>query len=427
MNGKIYVGRNVGSFRKYNPESPVTGVRLLVDDENGFEAGDMSGNVWEMENPYATQEMADNILAGLKGKSYTGFEATAAPLGADAELGDGVTVNGLYSVLAYRKLTFGPGNMSAIAAPGDDEPEEEYKYITPKEREEARKLGQVRSLITKTAEQIRLEVSEAVSGLTTAFDVKLDGIRGEITDAVNGVSTTFDAKIGSITTQITGLEGRTSTLEQTAEGLSTSVSGLGGRLTTVEQTASGLTSTVQGLGGQFSTLEQTVNGFTFRDESGKVWINNGNINLTGAISWDDLDSGAKNNIYAQHTYLPSYIKSTYIDGTEVASPVLKGGIIAGAKFYELTDDGEPGTTWIEVGPPYKTSWGGLILKSTDGYPGPNNEVFAIYNGDFDTGGMKWKGEKILQFDEQVNTGYRMTLPQNVWDFSECTVTGLKFA
>ena len=279
MNGKYFVGRRVVSFEKFNPEAPVTGVRLLLDDENGFEAGDMDGNVWEMENPYATQAMADNILASLAGKTYTGFTASAAPLGPEAELGDGVTVNGLYSMLAYQNVTFGPGHMSEIAAPGDDEPEEEYKYVSQKQREETRELGKVRSLIAKTASQIRLEVSEAVSGLSTTFDVKLDGITG----------------------QVSGLDGRVSTVEQTATGLTSTVQGLDGKYTTLQQTVDGFNTTVQGLDGKYTSLQQTVDGFTFKDAQGKVWINKGNINLTGAITWDDLNASAQSAITSNKT------------------------------------------------------------------------------------------------------------------------------
>lgn len=206
MNGKHYLGRKVSSFEKYNTETPVTGVRLLLDDENGFEAGDMNGNVWEMENPYATQEMADNILAALKGQTYTGFEAKAAMLGLDAELGDGVTVNGLYSMLGYQNLTFGPGNTSDISAPGNDEPEEEYKYVPAKQREEARNLGKTRSIITKTASDIRAEISNEVEGLSASVDLKLDELTVEFDDKLAGQSAEYEAGINGLSARITSVE-----------------------------------------------------------------------------------------------------------------------------------------------------------------------------------------------------------------------------
>lgn len=175
MNGKQYVGRNASTFESYKPNSPVTGVRLLVDDENEYVAGDTEGNVWELTCPYGTQAMANNILASLSGKIYKGFEADNAVLTPSAELGDGVTVNGLYTMLAYRKVEFGPGHMSTIAAPGDNEPDEEYKYTPRKDRDVNRKLAQTRSLITKSAEEIRLAI-EATDGRVSELKVTLDGV-----------------------------------------------------------------------------------------------------------------------------------------------------------------------------------------------------------------------------------------------------------
>lgn len=253
MNGKIFLGKRVSSFERFNPEAPVTGVRLLLDDENGFESGNMDGNVWEMENPYATQAMADDILEALKGQTYTGFEAASAPLGPEAELGDGVTVNGLYSVLAYQNLTFGPGHMSDIAAPGDDEPEEEYKYVPPKQREEARKLGKTRSLITKTADEIRQEISNEVEGLSSSFDVKLGEISGKLRDDINGLSSDFSIRFDGLETSFRDdqekqsaafdvkLDGLSATFEDELSGVTseftTGLSGLSSRIEGVEKKA----------------------------------------------------------------------------------------------------------------------------------------------------------------------------------------------
>ena len=776
MLGKHYVGRDLTGFENNGKTRPISRVTLTIDDENAVTAGDDSGLEITATCPHATQEMAENILKKVKGYQYQMYTADAANIDPAAELGDGITADGVYGVIS--RVADDGGGYPDLTGPGEAELEDEFPAGDgPMTKEINRKLGGVRSYITKTAEQIRLEVSEEVSGLTTAFDVKLDGIRGEITDAVNGVSTTFDAKLGEISarvesvgnkaaedlskysetvtkslgelqsqidgsittwfydyeptsknepaslwttddekikhlgdvfyivdnaekggqayrweyvggeyrwsliedvevakaladaakaqdtadkkrrvftsqpippydvgdlwtqgpngdlmrcntkresgsfsapdwglaskytddsaldkflsgdykrdlenlqsqadqkaetwyqdadpsgawntdtlkaehkgdmwyctdannatryqkfwrwsgsgwqemtstppetvfdridgkaqifisqpkppyrkgdlwfnsdtsdimtcvadrlngdyatgdwekrnkytddsyaaeryaelnvsinsintavkgldgratkleqtdqsfrTEVDGLGGRLTTVEQTAEGLSTSVSGLGGRLTTVEQTAEGLTSTVQGLGGQFSTLEQTVNGFTFRDESGKVWINNGNINLTGIITWDDLNSSVQSSI--NNRGVSAATVHTLIKQDLVASPNIAGG-----KFYELTDSGALGETWLEIGPPRSTSNGGLVLKTTTGLPAPdNNELFVVFNGDFGMGGMEWKGYRFLFFDDTYigNVFHRKTCPWDVWDFSNATVTGLKFA
>ena len=225
MNNKHYIGRAVNSLEHYDKIGPITGVSILVDENNEYVAGDMTGYVFETTCPYGTQAMANAMLASLQGKVYKGFRATDAILDKDAELGDGITIDGEYAMLAYQEITFGPKHTSEIAAPGESILEHEYPYVGSTQKTINRKIAQVNSKITKTSEEIRLEVSNELENLSSSIDVKL----------------------GSITSTVQGLDGR---------------------VTTVEQTASGLTSTVQGLSGSVSTLEQKVDSFTLSVSNG---------------------------------------------------------------------------------------------------------------------------------------------------------------
>lgn len=130
MNGKHYLGQAVSSFERYSDVGPITGVQLLVDQNTEYSAGDSSGYVLTMQCTYGTQEMANNILLSVYQKQYKGFQASGAMLPPDAELGDAVTVCGVYSFLAYRKVEFGPGHMSEISAPGEKEISHEYQYTS---------------------------------------------------------------------------------------------------------------------------------------------------------------------------------------------------------------------------------------------------------------------------------------------------------
>ena len=118
MNNKHYIGRDVRSLEHYDKVGPITGVSILVDENNEYVAGDMTGYVFETTCPYGTQAMANAMLASLQGKVYKGFRATDAILDKDAELGDGITIDGEYAMLAYQEITFGPKHTSEIAAPG---------------------------------------------------------------------------------------------------------------------------------------------------------------------------------------------------------------------------------------------------------------------------------------------------------------------
>lgn len=175
MNGKHYIGKRASSIELYDEIGPITGVALIVDNKNECFAGDESGYVLTAECPYANDRMAANALSKVQGKTYLGYHSTDAVLPVDAELGDGVTVGSIYSMLAYRKVSFGPGHMSEISAPGENEIDHEYPYISGTRRETDRKIAQTQSLITKTAEEIQLRI-EGLDGSISALSVTIDGV-----------------------------------------------------------------------------------------------------------------------------------------------------------------------------------------------------------------------------------------------------------
>lgn len=175
MNGKQYIGKRVSSFERLTDSQSYTGVAVVVDDEHEYLAGDQSGNVLEVECPYGTQAMANNILASIRGNFFHGYQAADAALDPAAELGDGVTVNGIYSVLAKRTLDFGPGAFSDISAPVDTELEHEFKYKSQQQRKTDRKIAETRSLIEKSSEEIRLAV-EATDGRLNELRIAFDGV-----------------------------------------------------------------------------------------------------------------------------------------------------------------------------------------------------------------------------------------------------------
>ena len=185
MNGKHYVGRDVRSLEHYDKIGPITGVSILIDEENEYVAGDMTGYVFETTCPYGTQAMANAMLDSLKGKVYNGFRATDAMLNVDAELGDGITIDGEYAMLAYQELTFGPKHTSEIAAPGESILEHEYPYVGSTQKTINRKIAQVNSKITKTAEEIKLEVSNELDGLSASLSVSLNQIRSEVSGKID--------------------------------------------------------------------------------------------------------------------------------------------------------------------------------------------------------------------------------------------------
>ena len=192
MSEKYYVGKDVTSFSDNGKYKPISRVTLLVDDENSLTAGDDTGMEIVASCPHATQPMVNALLQAMKGYQYQAYEAGAANIDPAAELGDGVTVGGIYSPLS--KLSDDGRGYADISSPGELEMEDEYPsggYIT---QEFNRKIAETKATITKTSEEINLKVEG------------LDGRVSDVTQTVDGISlsvTSSSSPDGETTAKIT--------------------------------------------------------------------------------------------------------------------------------------------------------------------------------------------------------------------------------
>lgn len=180
MSDKYYVGRDVTSFSDKGKYKPISRVTLLVDDENSLTAGDDTGMEVIASCPHATQPMVNALLQTMKGYQYQAYEAGAANIDPAAELGDGVTIGGIYSPLS--KLSDDGRGYAGISSPGELEMEDEYPsggYIT---QEFNRKIAETRSTITKTSEEINLKV-KGIDGRVSDITQTVDGISLSVTSA----------------------------------------------------------------------------------------------------------------------------------------------------------------------------------------------------------------------------------------------------
>lgn len=175
MNGKHYIGLNASSINMAEAKPPISKVILLVDDENYYEAGDDSGTVIEQSCPYATQAMANAVLASLQGYVYEPVTASGATITPFAELGDGITVGNIYTVLGEQTIRFSSGKLADVAAPGETEVDHEYQVKGPTTQEFNRKVATVQSEINKTAEEIELKIT-GLKGQVSSISTKLDSI-----------------------------------------------------------------------------------------------------------------------------------------------------------------------------------------------------------------------------------------------------------
>ena len=185
MNNSYNALRNITNFRNTGKSQPISGIELMVDEKNMYFAGNDTGYVMTIECPYGTQEMANDLLAKAKGFEYQGFTAEQVILPPETELGDGVTVAGVYGMIARRSFKFTPGMTSNIEAPRELEVQHEYKYSSPQQRKTERQIAETRSTLTKTAEEITLRV-DGLSESMSQLSVSVDSIRSEVSGKIDG-------------------------------------------------------------------------------------------------------------------------------------------------------------------------------------------------------------------------------------------------
>ena len=168
-----------------------SGVRIYVGaDEDGndiiYRAGNSSGRVLEITNPFGTQEMAIDTLNRIRGYQYQPMTADGALLNPAAEIGDGVSVNGVYTGIFGRDTQFGRLMASTISAPTDEEIAHEYATTSEQDRQYARFVKETRAAITLTASQISAEVSRATAEegtLRASITANANSISAEVTRA----------------------------------------------------------------------------------------------------------------------------------------------------------------------------------------------------------------------------------------------------
>lgn len=152
------IGLSAGSVKVGEKLAPFTGVKLKVDDNTTFTAGNASGRQLEVECPFGTQEVANNILQSVSGYAYQPVSASKAIIDPSVELGDTITVSGTTERMFSQDILFGGLMTSRFEAPGDEEIDHEFEYVPQRDRKTTRGFAQVGRRIDSVEEKsIRLE------------------------------------------------------------------------------------------------------------------------------------------------------------------------------------------------------------------------------------------------------------------------------
>lgn len=148
-------------------------VVIHVSDDTTYVAGNDTGRTLEIDNPFGTQAMANNMLASLTGYQYQPYEAQGALLDPAAEIGDAVNMRGAYGGIYTRERTFGRLMKADVSAPHDEEINHEYQYESPEERRFTRQINDVKASLIIANDNIEAKVSQESPEGQTSFSWKL--------------------------------------------------------------------------------------------------------------------------------------------------------------------------------------------------------------------------------------------------------------
>lgn len=148
-------------------------VIIHVSDETAYESGNDTGRALEIDNPFGTQAMADNILQSLTGYQYQPSDVTGALLDPAAEMGDAVNARGTYFGIYARERTFGRLMKADVSAPHDEEINHEYQFESPERREFKRSIDDVKASLIIANDNIEAKVSQESPEGQTSFSWKL--------------------------------------------------------------------------------------------------------------------------------------------------------------------------------------------------------------------------------------------------------------
>lgn len=157
----------------------------------------------------------------------------------------------------------------------------------------------------------------------------------------------------SLNSDIQALRGKSVSMKRDIESFQqTYTDDYAGLASQITQTAGELRSEIRSTDGRVNTISQTLDGVLFTNGQGQTLIdgakietsriNASDLQLSGIITWGDLDSALKSRINSNdysNSDVRTFLKNTYhitnttIDGTSLASPKIMGGEIYAGKLY----------------------------------------------------------------------------------------------
>ena len=289
---------------------PYSGVEIIVSEDTAYFAGNRSGRVLQIENPWGTQTQANNILASLtqSGFQYQPYTANNALVNPAAELGDAVTVNGTYSGIYKMSRNYSPLMAADIEAPQDEEVDHEYPFEPKQDRIYKREIADARAQIKVNHDSIEAEViraSEAEGTLRSSITQNATAINAKVSQT-GGNNSSFGWSLTSSAFDL--YSGGTMVFRATSSGVEIS-----GKITAksgyIGNGSNGFTITASAIYNGMNSINSTTNG---------VYIGTNGIALGGG-AFKVTSSGS---VSAKDMTLTGTLN---IGGTKITAAALRSG------------------------------------------------------------------------------------------------------
>lgn len=205
---KTYVGRRAQTLREADELLPYTKATVTCGeqsysagstvDSNGAAVGrELLVTVPVLPNGKGA-ELAADLLASVKDYRYQPYEADSALLDPAAELGDGITVGGVYGGIHARTATFSRLFRADVSAPAEEEINSEYPYLSAQERDAIRQKRQT----AKNTEDIAQNTEDIESNTADigTLNTKVANVQSLVADAAT--ITYVDAQVATVETLV---------------------------------------------------------------------------------------------------------------------------------------------------------------------------------------------------------------------------------
>ena len=160
--------------------------KVVITDGDGKEytSGADGGMTLTVDCPWASQAMADSLLTKFQGRRYQSYTAQDSFISPDADLGDKVRIGGSRSSILSKRTEYGRQISSTISAPGDEELDHEYEYVTKVDREAQRQ----RSILGGAIEQAKKDANDKILENYNDLIAALNGDDGAPEDLKAGIA-----------------------------------------------------------------------------------------------------------------------------------------------------------------------------------------------------------------------------------------------